>query len=128
MAAVRVLIVDDDEELRLLCRLCLEAHGAFEVLCASDGGEALALAEKEPLDLILIDLFMPGMDGPTTIRQLRSRPATAQLPAVLMTAVGEHPSAQPAQWAAIIQKPFDVRRLGDQLLQILAAKHADGVS
>jgi two-component system, OmpR family, response regulator len=124
--AVRVLIVDDDEELRLLCRLCLEAHGAFDVRCASDGQEALAVAEQVPLDLILIDLFMPGMDGPTTLRELRSRPATARLPAVLMTAVHDHPSAQPAQWTDIIQKPFDVRRLGDQLLAILAVTPAEG--
>ena len=126
MAAVRVLIVDDDEELRLLCRLCLQAHGAFEVLCASGGEEALALAEQERLDLVLMDLFMPGMDGPATLTQLRARPRTAHLPAVLMTAVGEHPSVQPARWTGIIHKPFDVRRLGDQLLKILAERSAEG--
>ena len=125
MDAVRVLIVDDDEELRLLCRLCLQVHGAFEVLCAASGEEALALAAKERLDIILIDLFMPGLDGPSTLARLRAQPATARVPVVLMTAVGEHPSARPEEWSAIIQKPFDVRRLGDDLLQILAAPRTE---
>lgn len=127
MDAVRVLIVDDDDELRLLCRLCLQAHGAFEVLCAGGGEEALTLAAKEPLDIILIDLFMPGLDGSATLARLRAQPATARVPAVLMTADGDHSSARPEQWSAVIQKPFDVRRLGDDLLQILAATRT-GVS
>ena len=89
MPAPRVLVVDDDDDLRLLCRYSLQAHGAFEVLCAASGEEALAISAREQLDLVLVDLCMPGMDGVTILDRLRAQPSTSTLPVVLMTAAGE---------------------------------------
>ncbi len=126
MAARRILLVDDDDDLRQLFRLCLEAHGLFEVICAASGEEALALSARQPPDLVLLDLCMPGMDGVATLARLRARSETARIPAVLMTAAGGRPIADRHLWAGILEKPFDALGLAGELLRILEGPSRGG--
>ena len=81
----RVLVVDDEEGIRVLCRVNLEL-GGFEVVEAGDGPEALERARSCQPDLILLDVMMPGMDGWEVLARLKSDDATAAIPVVLLTA------------------------------------------
>jgi DNA-binding response OmpR family regulator len=81
----RVLVVDDEEGIRVLCRVNLEL-GGFTVFEAGDGAEAIGIARKERPDVIFLDLMMPVMDGWDTLAALRADTATAEIPVVLLTA------------------------------------------
>ena len=81
----RVLVVDDEEGIRVLCRVNLEL-GGFAVTEACDGVEALAAVRAERPDVVFLDLMMPNMDGWETLAALRSDEATADLPVILLTA------------------------------------------
>lgn len=80
-----ILIVDDEPDLLELVRYNLQAEG-YKVLTARDGIEGLKAAKTEPLDLAILDLMMPGMDGNELCRAIRSNPATANLPVIMLTA------------------------------------------
>ncbi len=77
---MKVLVVDDEISIRLLCRVNLEAEG-MEVVEAKDGPTGLEEAKRTNPDVILLDVMMPGMDGPATLKALRAIPATAATPA-----------------------------------------------
>jgi CheY-like chemotaxis protein len=126
MKVCRVLLVDDDEDLRMLFRLCLEANGTFAVACAASGEEAVALAAHQAPDIILLDLCMPGMDGAATLTRLRALPGTARVPAVLITAAGEAPIVEAQRWSGILHKPFDAKTLSSELLRILEQTSGGG--
>ncbi len=92
----RVLVVDDDPDmLRLLARMTLQEWGQAEVLLAATGAEAIQSASQLP-DIILLDLQMPGMNGVEVLGRLRSNPATAGIPVVVVTA-----RAPAEDWAAL---------------------------
>jgi len=82
--ARRVLLVDDDRDIVQGAAIELQTHG-FDVLTAYDGRRALELAGKQPLDAILLDIRMPGMDGLKVLQELRARPATADVPVAMMS-------------------------------------------
>lgn len=84
----RVLVVDDDSPIRLLCRVNLEAEG-IEVLEAGDGRAGLETAGKELPDVILLDVMLPQMDGWQVAEKLVDEPATAEIPIVFLTARAE---------------------------------------
>jgi len=116
-----LLLVDDDEDLRDLIALHLSTTG-WQVRVAASGEEAIELACREPPNAILLDGRMPGMDGLTTLRELRARPQTAALPVVLMTAGlarCDLEAARTAGCAGVIAKPFDARALAAQLRQLV---------
>ena len=71
MAKKKILLIDDEENLRKLIKMNLELTGAFEVATAAGGIEGIALAQKTVPDLILLDILMPGMDGIETLKRLR---------------------------------------------------------
>jgi CheY-like chemotaxis protein len=122
MAAKRILIIDDEADIREVAQISLEMVGGWEVLTAGSGGEGVALARAEGPDAILLDYLMPEMDGPTTIRQLRADPATASIPVLLLTAraVAEQPaSVEAIGVAAVITKPFDPMALAGQVARAL---------
>jgi CheY-like chemotaxis protein len=96
--ARRVLVVDDERSIRLLCRVNLVASG-MEVLEAANGREGLELARQERPDLVLLDVMMPELDGWTVARELAADEQTRDIPIVFLTA-----RADPAD-----------RRLGEQL-------------
>src|SRR5262245_35237418 len=82
----KVLIVDEDPHMQRVVELTLQSVGKWAVAKASSGFEAMEIAAAEHPDVILLDVMMPGMDGPTTLRKLREQPDTAQIPVIFMTA------------------------------------------
>jgi CheY-like chemotaxis protein len=117
----RVLIVDDNATNRDILAVRLATQG-YDLHQAADGEEALAAAHKLLPDLILLDVMMPGMDGPTTFRELRKNPATARIPVLLLTAKVQ--SSDQRRFAdlgveAILLKPFDPLTLSNQICTIL---------
>ncbi len=123
MAEPRILCVEDDPDIRQIARLSLGTIGRLTVeLCAS-GAEALARAPEFAPDLILLDVMMPGMDGPTTLARLRELPALAGTPVVFMTAKVQPPEV--ARYRAlgavdVIAKPFDPMTLAKDVKAIWA--------
>ena len=84
----RILIVDDNHALVLAAERVLQKEG-FDVLTAFDGQEGLEKTRRERPNLIILDIMMPKMDGYEVCRQLRSDPATAQIPIIILSAKGD---------------------------------------
>jgi CheY-like chemotaxis protein len=123
MSQKRVLVVDDEPDIREVARMSLEMVAGWEVLTAASGREALACAAAERPDAILLDVMMPDLDGPATFRRLRSDPATRDIPVILLTAKVQ--AAEQRQFAelgvnAILTKPFDPMQLAKKMAEILA--------
>ena len=105
-----VLVVDDDDSVREVTAMSLELIAGWRVLQAEGGRAALGLARSHRPDAVLLDVMMPEMDGPTTLRHLRDDPATRDIPVVLLTAKAL--AGERAEWAGlavhgVITKPFD---------------------
>jgi twitching motility two-component system response regulator PilH len=117
-----VLIVDDSPtEQHVMSRL-LTSHG-FEVMLASDGAEALGLAEHSRPDVILMDIVMPGMNGYQATRRLAQNPATASIPVVMITAKNQEiDRIWGLRQGAVryLMKPVDDRELLDAVEASLA--------
>jgi two-component system, OmpR family, response regulator len=119
----KVLLVDDEPHIRRIGELSLKGVGKWVVVLASNGSDALTMADKEKPDLILLDVMMPGMDGPATLQQLRTNEATARIPVIFMTAkVQKHEVDKylAAGAVGVIPKPFDPMALPSLILQILS--------
>ncbi len=119
----KVLLVDDEPHIRRIGELSLKGVGKWTAVLAPSGSDALTIAENEKPDLILLDVMMPGMDGPETLKQLRAAEATAGIPVIFMTAkVQKHEVDKYLAAGAIgvIPKPFDPMALPAQILQILS--------
>jgi len=117
----RVLHVDDDDGVRDIVRIALETVGGIRVLSCSHPSEALELAEGFAPELLLLDVMLPGMDGPLLLRALRKKPSLASTVAVFMTAKalrGEHDALRAAGAIDVISKPFDPMRLAGTLKDI----------
>jgi two-component system, cell cycle response regulator DivK len=82
----KILIVDDERQFVEMLSLRLAAHG-YEVIAAHDGAQGIALADAHQPDLILMDWFMPDMDGPQAARAIRAREALAAIPIIFLTAM-----------------------------------------
>jgi CheY-like chemotaxis protein len=118
----KVMIVDDDEDIRLVCEFAIRRIGKWDVVMAASGEDALALARSERPDVILLDVMMPGIDGLTTLAMLRDQPETRKIPVVLLTAKAQkrevdHYMALGA--TGVIRKPFDVIKLADEIRGIV---------
>ncbi|NJL49573.1 MAG: response regulator [Leptolyngbyaceae cyanobacterium SM2_5_2] len=123
MTNKRILIIDDEADIREATQMCLEITGEWDVIVASSGYEGLVKAAAEQPDAILLDIMMPGMDGLTTMQKLRENSATAQIPIILLTAKVQ--STEQRQFsqldiAALITKPYDPYSLSDQIAEVLA--------
>lgn len=117
----KIMMVEDDPDIQVVASLALEAVGGFEVVVCSGGLEALDRVDAFAPDLVVLDVMMPGMDGPTVLKHLRERPATAHLPVVFMTAKAQaHEIALYKEMGAldVVTKPFDPMMLPHTLLQI----------
>jgi len=122
----KILFVEDDPDIQMVAQLALEAVGGYTVQMCSSGKEALAVAEQFTPDLILIDVMMPGMDGPTTLMELRKKPSLTHTPVVFMTArVQRHEIEQYLAMGAadVISKPFDPMTLSAQVADIWVKAH-----
>lgn len=113
----RVLYIEDDPDIRLVATLALELVGNAEVCACADGNAAIAAADFGA-ELLLIDVMMPGRDGPATLAMLRAHPAFADIPAVFFTAKVRPEEVQRLveQGAiGVVGKPFDPQTLFAQL-------------
>lgn len=123
MTNKRILIIDDEADIREATQMCLEITGEWDVIVASSGYEGLIKASAEKPDAILLDIMMPGMDGITTMQKLRENIETAQIPIILLTAKAqssEQRQLNQLDIAALITKPYDPYSLSDQIAEALA--------
>ena len=119
---MKVLLVDDEADIRRIGELSLQTVGGWEVLLAESGSEGIEAAKAHRPDLILMDMMMPEMDGLTTLRQLREDPELASTPVVFMTAkVQRDEVARYLKEGAkgVVHKPFDPMTLPDEIRKIL---------
>ena len=123
--AHRILIIDDEDDIREVAALSLETVAGWEVVMASSGAQGLARAIEYQPEAILLDVIMPCMDGPTTFRELRKNPGTAHIPVLLLTAKVQ--SSDQRRFAdlgveAVLFKPFDPLTLSTQIADVLGWK------
>ena len=121
MDTKRLLLIDDNEDHRLLVKLALESKTHWEVLLARDGIEGIAKAEMERPDAILLDLVMPDLDGLTVCEVLKSNLFTCSIPIVFFTAMvrDEILARLENTWAeGVITKPCDVINLNSKIAEI----------
>lgn len=122
MATKRILVVDNEQYIQEVAKVCLETVAAWEVLLAGSGQDCLRQAEAEQPDAILLDVMMPGMDGIATLQKLQDNPATRSIPVILLTAkVQSSDRRYYAEIGAIttIAKPFDPLELAAQVATAL---------
>ena len=106
----RVLIIDDEDDIREVAALSLEATAGWEILTASSGAEGISIAAARKPDAILMDVMMPGVDGPTTFSKMQQTPAIANIPVLLLTAKVQGVDQRRFAGlglAGILFKPFD---------------------
>ena len=115
----KILVVDDEPNVIHLARTMLEKEG-YWIASASDGDEALRLLERESIDLVLLDLLMPGKSGLEVCKIIKEQPKTRNIPVVMFNALGREVDGKLASWAgadAHITKPFEKpTRRGNQEL------------
>ena len=118
---MRVLVADDEEDIRLLVCVAVRKAGATVVAAVADGAEALAAARTERPDLLVLDVSMPGASGLEVCEQLRADPATAAARVLLLSA-GASPDDVARGLAAgadaYLPKPFTVAGLVDQVRRL----------
>ncbi len=120
---MHVLMIDDEEDLRKIGRLALEAVGGHRVTLAASGAEGLASARAERPDLVILDMMMPGMDGLHVLAEIRKEPALASVPVVFMTARVQGHEVQEyllAGAVGVIEKPFDPMKLAADMERMAA--------
>lgn len=131
---VRILHVEDDPSFQAIVRVAFAQLAGHVVESASDGRAALALATRQPPDLVILDLEMPGMDGVQTLRALRELDGMAAVPVIFLTASSDMPRAVEMLAAGaitVLQKPCRPRRLLEAVMAALdgtppAGKPEDG--
>ena len=119
---IRILYVDDEADLREIAVMSLELDPEIQVRTAASGAEALEQAKQWQPALILLDVMMPGMDGPTTLAALRADPDTSEIPAAFITAKTHprHVTDLKALGArAVLAKPFDPMSLAANVRTLL---------
>ncbi len=120
----RILYAEDEPDIRMVAQMALEAVGGFTVIACASGLEAVAAAPGAKADLLLLDVMMPGMDGPGTLQALRALPETANTPVIFMTAKVQ--ASEVAHYKSlgaieVIPKPFDPMELSAQIQRIWAS-------
>ncbi len=116
MADKRILLIDDEDDIRTVARISLETIGGFEVLLAGGGEEGLDVSARDKPDLILLDVMMPGLDGPATLKRLKRNPASADIPVVFLTAKAQQMELDQLKdmgAEGVFTKPFDPMQLPD---------------
>lgn len=119
----RITLVEDEPDLRALCALVLERVGGWQVDLCANGHEALERTEAFAPDFILLDVMMPGIDGPETLERLRAIPALADIPAAFMTAKAQrHEIDELLALGAldVFVKPFEPMTLCDRIRAVWA--------
>jgi two-component system, OmpR family, response regulator len=120
----RIMHVEDEPDIQLIVKIALQDMGGFDLLICSSGEQALAEAEKFSPDLLLLDVMMPGLNGPDTLQALRRIPRFENIPVMFMTA-----KVQPSEIEdlmalgalEVIPKPFNPVTLADDIRTIWKA-------
>ena len=117
----RVLLIDDDADLRKLIKLTLEFTAGWEVATAGDGVAGLEEARRQKPDVIVLDVMMPVMDGYEVCRRLKQDPALAAIPVVLLTARKEQDEERlrTSGAAGVVLKPFDPEGLAARIRELV---------
>lgn len=123
---IRIMYVEDDPDIQMVARLALETMGGYTVEICASGDEAIRRAPQFQPQFILLDVMMPGMDGPSTLKALRELPGAGSIPVVFMTA-----KVQPSEMAhyrelgaiGVIPKPFDPMTLASQVEEVWTSHH-----
>ena len=118
----RILLIDDEDDIREVASLTLEATAGWEISTANSGANGIQTALTEKPEAILMDVMMPEMDGPTTFREMQKIPELAGIPVILLTAkvqgVDQRRFADLGV-AAVLFKPFDPMTLAQQIADVL---------
>jgi len=125
---VKVLLVDDEADIRRIAALSLSGVGGMEVAQASGGSEGIRMAREDRPDVILLDMMMPGLDGPATFQALRSHPETSAIPVVFLTAKAMSAEVDRLRGMGargVLIKPFDPMALPQLLRELLNAGRHD---
>ena len=122
----RILIIDDEDDIREVAALSLEATAGWQILTASSGAEGIDIASAEQPDAILMDVMMPEVDGPTTFGKMQQNPTIADIPVLLLTAKVQ--GVDQRRFAnlgvtAVLFKPFDPLTLAQQISDALGWDH-----
>jgi CheY-like chemotaxis protein len=118
----RILIIDDEDDIREVAALSLETVAGWEVMMAGSGAAGIVKAQEKQPDAILLDVMMPVMDGPTTFRELRALPETSAIPVILLTAkvqAADQKRFSDLGVAAVMFKPFDPLTLAGEIARAL---------
>jgi len=118
----RILIIDDEDDIRQVAALSLETVAGWDVVTANSGAVGIETAANEQPDAILLDVMMPEMDGPTTVGRLQQDPRTAHIPVMLLTAKVQGPDQRVSASLgvrAVLFKPFDPLTLSNQIADVL---------
>jgi len=118
----RILIVDDEDDIREVAQVSLELLGHYEVLTASCGRDGVDSARTGRPDAILLDVMMPDLDGPATLAALRADPATRDIPVLFLTAktsAAEQTRLAELSVAGVLTKPFDPLKLASEVAAAL---------
>ena len=114
----RILIIDDEDDIREVAALSLESIAGWKVTTANSGAAGIQAAIAGQPDAILMDVMMPSMDGPTTFKEMQATPSIAHIPVVLLTAkvqgVDQRRFADLGV-AGVLMKPFDPITLADEM-------------
>lgn len=121
---MKVLLIDDEDDIRTIARLSLGRIGGLDVVTVPTGAQGVATAAAERPDVILLDVMMPSMDGPTTLAALKESADTAGIPVVFLTAKAmssEIERLKSLGARGVVVKPFDPLTLADQVRALLEA-------
>jgi CheY-like chemotaxis protein len=121
----RVLLIDDEDDIREVAGMSLETVAGWTTMAASSGREGLKIAAEQLPDAILLDVMMPDMDGPSTFRNLQESAATRSIPVIFLTAKAqtrEQRGFRELGAQGVISKPFDPLTLADQISELLGWK------
>ena len=117
----KILYVEDDADIRKIVSMSLELVGEYTVAACESCADALRVVDEFAPDLLLLDVMMPEVDGPSTLRQLRKRESAADTPAVFITAkvqAGDMARYRQLGVLDVIVKPFDSMALSDRVDEI----------
>jgi CheY-like chemotaxis protein len=123
MQPKHLLIIDDEDHIREVASLSLEMTQGWRVSTAHCGALGVELAKSEKPDAILLDVMMPDMDGPSTLRALQLDESTRQIPVIFLTAKVQGPDRRKfleLGVQGVIAKPFDPLTLGKQIMETLS--------
>lgn len=116
--AKKILVVDDERDIREIIRISLEDDG-YQVLEAADGKTAIELAKREKPDLITLDIIMPNMDGFQVAKIIKEDPATADIPIIILSVLGEDKDKLTQGIADYISKPFKPNELVEKIKEAI---------